>query len=1271
MPEERLGKAALDLTTNLSEFRADVHAAKESAEELRRALESIAAVADLSERQLNRVGLTGRAAVESETSASAILQGVRGISDEAREAARHLDDVKLDEENAATSAVAASGIKHELKGVTGEANEARRALESVRLVGGVPGRSGVGVGPFGSGFGRIGLLGAAVGAGVLTAPAAGPALGGLGAVLPSLGVGAAGTIGTLVLALQGVGKAIGGDKKAFDDLQPSAQRFVLTVRSLDGALDRLRETAGQNMFPGLERGLREALSPGTWQAVTVAVGEFGKAVGGAGEQWGRYLGSPEFQKLLGPLAADGARNLGVLTQAVISLFDALGVVGRAAIPLTDWMNDGIAKGARLADVWLRDKEATGALGHAMDEAQVSIRLVGGLIGALLNAVGALGQALYPVSKVAVKDLTDGLNALAGIIRRNQETIRDVVGGALGAFVNMIEATSAAVRTLWPLLAKVVDEVGGWTTAFEILIGLKIASIVNSWAGAFMRLAGAEALGAAEARSAGLLTNLTRLKLLGPIVIAVTVDEVVRKITGSGWDLSQGTTPDNYVVGTFRGQRVAAVMGSPLGRDIAALNAGKKLTQAQITELTRGIKSGNVTTGSAAAGVKTAGQYTPLYGNDLTSYIMAAAAQNGLDPQAVLAVATAEGGFSGAVGDKGTSFGPFQLHRGGALPKGQGYGFAQSKSGIDYALKQMAKSATGLKGMDAVRAIVKNFERPADGGAGDIRRASAYLASLGVAASAGGAGSPWGTPPPFDKNLGPKPAKPPLIPAQASHFADVASTYANLAKQLDNTGATAKNYLANELIALTKEWQILQAKAATSTGKSKVALGKAITGIENKMRDVGTQISEAIVTVGVALLPQALKARLAQITAKFQADSAYASVLTGDTADRYATIVRDDLYGEQRVLEQEVAVLQRRLASSKGKQRTAVAKELADVQSQLDDVQQQIVASLQGNVQTLQQRASSLFSSVVSQMDAAFERQTQALIDQAASRFFQNGAQTPEELAYQAMLDASRQKQLQDALTAAQTPEERAAAQEAIDEDRAAAAATRSRKQADEAYAAEVKRIQAERAAAEADMNAKLAALSDAFENGTGDMSALSAIAAAYGIQIDTVTIPDFDNLSAATISLADAFKDLADYIARITGTSPSSVPSRTTSSSDAAAAAAALMAGGSVTAAYRALIGQGVDTATAQYLAKQMSIPLLDTGGEVLKTGMAVVHRGEVYSGVGGGSLRSGGDIILMVDGREIGRIAADALVRDQSAGRTAAAGVKPHLDRQVAVTTG
>lgn len=115
----------------------------------------------------------------------------------------------------------------------------------------------------------------------------------------------------------------------------------------------------------------------------------------------------------------------------------------------------------------------------------------------------------------------------------------------------------------------------------------------------------------------------------------------------------------------------------------------------------------------------------LSGQAESAYLVQRARQFGLDPGAVLSVASVEEpGLTNAIGDYGTSFGPFQLHAGGSLPaeifaRGADFAnqWANSPQGIDYGLAGEAKVAHGLSGAAAIRAIVGGpgygFERPAN------------------------------------------------------------------------------------------------------------------------------------------------------------------------------------------------------------------------------------------------------------------------------------------------------------------------------------------------------------------------------------------------------------------------------------------------------------------------------------------------------------------------------------------------------------------------------
>jgi hypothetical protein len=117
--------------------------------------------------------------------------------------------------------------------------------------------------------------------------------------------------------------------------------------------------------------------------------------------------------------------------------------------------------------------------------------------------------------------------------------------------------------------------------------------------------------------------------------------------------------------------------------------------------------------------------------NLIRLITQRAAAYGVDPRAALAVARQEG-LSGAIGDQGTSFGPFQLHYGGAFPTSAPRGspeesqaWAMSPAGINYALGGIGKVAGGLTGPAAVNAIVNRFERPADPATEAAKARAAY------------------------------------------------------------------------------------------------------------------------------------------------------------------------------------------------------------------------------------------------------------------------------------------------------------------------------------------------------------------------------------------------------------------------------------------------------------------------------------------------------------------------------------------------------------------
>lgn len=112
----------------------------------------------------------------------------------------------------------------------------------------------------------------------------------------------------------------------------------------------------------------------------------------------------------------------------------------------------------------------------------------------------------------------------------------------------------------------------------------------------------------------------------------------------------------------------------------------------------------------------------LRGSAFVTQCLHSANANGIDVLAAWANAIAEG-ISGALGDQGSAYGPWQIHAtDGRIASFNGLppynlsvqGWAWTANGIDYAFRSMrAGGAKGLTGHQAVHAIVYGFERPAD------------------------------------------------------------------------------------------------------------------------------------------------------------------------------------------------------------------------------------------------------------------------------------------------------------------------------------------------------------------------------------------------------------------------------------------------------------------------------------------------------------------------------------------------------------------------------
>ena len=838
-----LGKASLDLEANLGPFERNVTAADATSDRLKGTLEALAAVADAAQSALKDVKMGTTQGVQSRVSAEEIVSGVRGISDEARDAALKLDRVHLSDTQAAETEGSGAIINHELDKIRDKATEARLALDGVKMrlgaAGGGGSRRGYGLGPFGAGYGRVGLFGSAVGLGALTAPAAAPGAAALIAGIPAMAAGAAGALGTLALAFSGVFKAIGGNKKAFDDLTASQKQFVLTVRGLDGWLDRLKQIAGQSLFPGLTKGLKAALSPGTVNAIETALVQLGHALGSAGAAWGKYFGSAKFQNIFGPLMQAAARNIGTLSDTLLHLFDALGVLGRAAIPFTNWILTAADKGAKLADSWLRARDATGQLGGAMREAQTSLKLVGGLVVALGRGVIALGAAIYPAAKIAVKLLTDGLNALAGGLKKAKPDIQGALGGVLGLIRDIAKVAGPTLGTLADTLLKLVGTLARALQPIEKALSPVLGAlrkVISEVTTPLQKLIH-DVIGALEPAIKALAKPVGDLvTALGPVFVgALKVLDPLLKFTA-------------YLIAT-----VATAFGFVIE------GAAKALTW--IEKHWNGI-----------------GGFFKNLGNEIINsfkYVWYLLEQGAL--KAALAMVEPFShlpSFLGGWARKAKN--SMQSALGKLHPPNMNWSSTAAadgaKTGTAWAAGFDAAAKAGKLKIEDGQIYAPHFFHTGAGSTKHTRKGSKdpkpgthawYMKYLGYDPTQQPTS---GTPPPF-KSTGSGSGKPPVIPGTVSHLIALASQQASIASSTKNA-KKEQQALTKEIADLEKADKILHDKWRKAHGKAKTELFNEITSVENKIRAARKKLRDVAGTAQSAKLDYALaQAKVAVENAK--------------------------------------------------------------------------------------------------------------------------------------------------------------------------------------------------------------------------------------------------------------------------------------------------------------------------------------------------------------------------------------------------------------------
>jgi len=774
-----------------------------------------------------------------------------------------------------------------------------------------------------------------------------------------------------------------------------------------------------------------------------------------------------------------------------------------------------------------------------------------------------------------------------MFKRNRKEIQDIVGGALAAFVATIKAAVPIIGGMFKGLNAISKEVGGWKTIFEIIIGGMLAA-------KFLALAIKIQKAVLAVKGLGIAIGLL------PKAAATAAVETELAVGGIGTSAETATGK----VGALRAMLLA--LGSPAVLAAIALGGAAFLAysmykDAQATqtfdipgsnnkhvELKNGVYTEVTKTASRGAGAFKRKTITEAQANKLTHGAVGAATTPGANSPggwqtANLAAYQVNSGVDMA--DENAMI-PLALKalaaKGYQVQVTSGYRTYAQQSAL-YA--RYVKSGFNIKYI-AAKPGTSNHE---SGNAADVYvngkpvdqspGALAILKKYGLVADVAGdhehldlkgyGGTTnttpvWGADPPWTKNTGPKP---PTAKQRAAAAARALSAklqipitndqtlvahYKSLAASA-NTGPEIAKYLDDEAAALKKENVDLLASMQGKTAAQDAKIKQTISKNQDTIAGLHKAMVQALDMAKNAAAFTKFQAKLKTLAAQFTADSDYATVLVGDTADKYRSTLQKDLLSQAAVLQAQEKSLKSKLATATGKHKTQIQNELTQVTDSLASVQQSILSSLQGNVQSLQSKVATLFANVTQQFD-----------DALGKLFFQNGMKTALE---QQLADMQAQDQLSSLTDAIQSAKDQLAqdqtgglagvqwdaatgltknlysagaakqieadkkaidaAQRQLDEYNLGIRAAQERANMDKEYASQV-----------TSLNAKLAKLAEAFQNGTGSMDALRNLAAQYGIVISNVSIPDFLDLSSASTALKLAFMDLVNYIATVTGVAP-------------------------------------------------------------------------------------------------------------------------------------
>lgn len=199
---------------------------------------------------------------------------------------------------------------------------------------------------------------------------------------------------------------------AMAKLSPSAQEFVNQILALKPRLDELKTIASENLFQGINDGLRLASTDANWDALKSIVGSTSTVLGNLARDLGQMFADPQWSRDLQAIGEQNARVLDTLGQAFLNLLPAFRDLVVAAGPFVQWLADGVLHFTDWVANAIAAGRESGALAGFLDRTREAMQLLWDIAKPLGQVFLDIGAAAAPLGREILRDLGIELDKLA-------------------------------------------------------------------------------------------------------------------------------------------------------------------------------------------------------------------------------------------------------------------------------------------------------------------------------------------------------------------------------------------------------------------------------------------------------------------------------------------------------------------------------------------------------------------------------------------------------------------------------------------------------------------------------------------------------------------------------------------------------------------------------------------------------------------------------------------------------------------------------------------